>query len=328
MLTDGVLPVAPATEEEVRPLRWLIPGRVAAADDASELHAAIDTVLLLGRAAPCPAYGRSASGNFVVDRPLRRADRPALWEVQLVVDFLRYEHKVGRVVAIIAKPLSLADLCVECLTVADGTRKPSRPLAKRYVRALTREGERRIRRRGCSARGLLRKTLVHTAPMDAMPSILRDGALVSTASMTGGPTSIGAAIFREPDDYAEYVMFSSPGGFRGGISGEIVVNSRRIGEFWSYERAREGDYVPGVRMYFSRLRLEDHPAVCFDGVHGLKIRLRLDLAGNLLAVATGDASTAERCRSLRVPVLQSTARTPEEYVAESDRLFVASLGRI
>ena len=158
-----------------------------------------------------------------------------------------------------------------------------------------------------------------------MPGIVRDGAMRSTASMTGGAPPIGAIILKEPDDYAEYVMFNSPGGFRGGINGEIVVNSRRVGEFWSHERAREGDYVAGVRMYFSRRRLESHPAACYDGVHGLKIRDRLELAGNLLAIATADGKVAGACNGLRVPVLRAKGKTPEQYVADADRSFVRAM---
>jgi len=243
-----------------------------------------------------------------------------------VVDFLRYEHDVGRVVAIIARPSWLAQLCVECLAVAERSKGRRRHhLARQYERALRRDGEARIRRRGAKGSGLLRKTLVHTTSVDAMPGILRDGALRSTASMTGGALAIGAIILKEPDDYAEYVMFNSPGGFRGGINGEIVVNSRRIGEFWSHERAGKGDYVPGVRMYFSRPRLESHPAVCYDGVHGLKIRDRLELVGNLLAIATADGKVAGACNGLHVPVLRAKGKTPEHYVADADRSFVRAM---
>ena len=243
-----------------------------------------------------------------------------------MVDFLRYEHDVGRVVAIIARPSWLAQLCVECLAVAERSKGRRRHhLARQYERALRRDGEARIRRRGAKGSGLLRWVLLHTTSVDAMPSIVRDGALRSTASMTGAAPAVGAIVLKEPDDYAEYVMFNEPGGFRGGINGEIVVNSRRIGEFWSHERAREGDYVPGVRMYFSRRRLESHPAVCYDGVHGLKIRDRLELAGNLLAVATADTRIGELCRALRVPVLRAKGKTPEQYVADADRSFVRAM---
>jgi hypothetical protein len=307
-------------------LNWLIRGRVAVADDISHLPAPINTALLLGCAARGPAMGRSASGHWIMDHQLRRASRPALHEIQRVVDFLRYEHEVGRVVAIVARPAWLAQLCVECLAVAEksaGRRK--HPLAAQYERALRRDGEERIRRRGVKVSGMLGRVLVHTTSVDAMPGIVRDGALRSTASMTGGAPSIGAIFFKEPDDYAEYVMLNSPGGFRGGINGEIVVNSRRIGEFWSHERARDGDYVPGVRMYFSRRRLESHPAVCYDGVHGLKIRGWLDLVESLLAIATADRRAAQLCRSLHVPVLHAKGKTPERYVAEADRLFVAAV---
>jgi hypothetical protein len=307
-------------------VEWLIPGRVAPATDMAEVDDWAHTVWLLGRAARAPAYGRNSRGHFVVDRPLPRADRPGLHEIQSFVDFLRYEHAARRVVAIVAQPTLLAQVCVECLSVAEGWTMPqTQALTRHYAQALARDGEHGLRQRAGRLRGVLRRTLIHTTSAEAVPSIIRDGALKSSPLLRQGP-AVGAIFFKEPEDYADYVMFKSFGGYRGGITGEIVVNSRRVGEFWHPDRAAGGDYVPGVRLYFSRPRLECHPRVAFDGVHNLKVRGQLELAGHLMAVSTADSDVAGAATVLGVPVLQARADTPEQFVAKSDQLFLEAMG--
>ena len=302
-------------------VEWLIPGRVASANGVDEADDSVQTVLLLGRAARAPSYGRSPSGHFVVDRPLRRAEHPGLHEIQSFVDFLRYEDAARRVVAIVAKPAFLAQVCVECLSVAEGGAIPqTQALTRHYAQALARDGAHSLRRRAGRLRGVRRTTLIHTTSAEAMPSIIRDGALKSPP-LLGQGAALGAILFKEPDDYADYVMFNSFGGYRGGITGEIVVNSRRVGEFWHPDRAAAGDYVPGVRLYFSRARLERDPRATFDGVHGLKIRGQLELGGYLIGVATADADVAQAAEALGMPVLRARANTPEQFVEKSDQLF-------
>jgi len=301
-------------------LRWLIPGRVAAARDENDLDASINTILLIGR----DAFGRRPDGRWKIGRPISCPARPRLFDVQSIVDLLRYEWKMQRVVAIIGRPPSVADLYVECLGAAHGLPgAPRHRVARWYARALARDGEARIRRREARGHPLLRASLVHTTSTDALPAIVETGVLKSPALLRKGKrtASIGAKMFKEPADYADYVMFGWPTR----IGGEMVVNSRRLGHF--YGDRKDDNYIPGVRLYFSRERLESDAKVVFDGIHALKIRGQVPLAENLLAVATADTRAAAVSKALRVPVLRPRSRTPQRYVAESNRLFVRTMAR-
>ncbi len=303
-------------------MRWLIPGRVAAATEAEELPPSITTALRLGRAAPVRFVGRNPGGPWRIGLPLRDASRPSLQEMQNVVDLLRYERAMGRAVALISRPHWLTGLVVECLALAEGTRR--RPVCRRaawYAAARRRDGEMALRRRGGTDHPFLRKTLVHTTTAEAMSSVISSGALLSAAARRAGAggRSLGGILLGEPEDYDDYVMFSPPSG----IGGEMVANSQRLNRLW--DPSELADYLPGVRLYLNRPALELLPGTTFDGAHVLKVRGEVALAGALLAVASADAAVLTACVSLGVHLLRAKPKAPEGYVSESNRLVVDAM---
>ncbi len=173
-----------------------------------------------------------------------------------------------------------------------------------------------LRRRG-GDHPLLRKTLVHTTNSQAIPEIVKSGALLSTKLRRGAATgrSLGGVLLGEPEDYDDYVMFSPPSA----IGGEMVANAQRLGRLW--EPSAIGSYVPGVRLYFDRRKLEMLPGTTFDGVHALKVLGKVGLDDKLSAVASADPAVFRACSSLGVPLLRPKVKNSQDYVSESNRLF-------
>jgi hypothetical protein len=300
-------------------MRWLIPGRVAGAAEGDELPPSIATVVRLGRASPLRLVGRNPGGPWRIGLPLRSASRPSLQEVQNVVDLLRYEGAMGRAVALISRPGWLTALAVECLALAEGRRR--RPTCRRaawYAVARRRDGEMALRRRGGTDHPLLRRTLVHTTTAEAMALVVSSGALLSAAARRGraGGRGLGGVLLGEPVDYDDYVMFGPPSA----IGGELVANSQRLNRLW--DPSALDDYLPGVRLYFHRATLERLPGATFDGVHVLKVRGKVPLAGGLLAVASADAAVLTMCASLGGRLIRAKGKVPQDYVCESNRLLV------
>lgn len=304
---------------------WLLAQRAATAVSAAESGDSIPTVLFLGRGAKDHFVGRSASGHWTIGRPLHRPTRPALWEIQGIVDLLAYENRMGRPVAIIASPGPLADGSAECLAVSEGASCRRRsPLAARYAAALRRDGELRLRRRRRDGDPRLQRVVVHTTSLEALPGIVRARTLLSRSLLRErrrAHRSSSEELLKEPPDYADYVMFGSATV----TAGEVVVNSHRLGHF--YGERNDDDYVPGVRLFFDRRLLECHPGVTFDGLHPLKIQGRVDLGEALLAVAVADAALVSLCQRLGRALLFTGARTPSEYVTGTNDLVIRALQR-
>ena len=306
-------------------MRWLLAQRVATATSPVELDDSIRTILFLGRTAKHHFVGRSAGGHWTIGRPLHQPARPALWEVQGIVDLLSYEIRMGRPVAIIANPEWLADTAAECLAVSEGAacRRRSQ-LAAHYGAALWRDGPHRLRRRGREGHHKLRRLAVHTTSPEALPDIVRTRELLSRNLLRKkhrAHRSSSEALLREPPDYADYVILGSAAG----TAGEIVINSHRLGRFFGEEDADY--YVPGVRMFFDRRSLECHPSATFDGVHLLKIKDRLALGEALLAIAVSEQTLVSLCQQLGTALLCAEARTPSEYVAGTNDLVIRALRR-
>lgn len=203
-------------------------------------------------------------------------------------------------------------------SIVEGSRRrPTCRLVAWYAGARRQDGEMVLRRLGGRDHPLLRKVLIDTTTAEALPDIVRSGALLRVMARTAKASgrSLGRVLLGEPEDYDDYVMFSPPSA----TGGEMVAHSQRLGRLW--EPSEVGSYVPGVRLYFDRRNLEMLPGTTFDGVHVLKVLGKVELDDRLSAVASADPEVLRNCISLGVRLLCAKARNPQDYVSESNRLL-------
>lgn len=146
--------------------------------------------------------------------------------------------------------------------------------------------------------------LVHSTPAANWASIRRDGMLKSWNRLKDQgrireELPVGSKL-GDPADFRDYIMFG------GGVTGEIVVNSRQNGKIVMDENA---EYVPGARLYFDAGKMADDGLLIRDGCH-LKVKDELPLEPYLIWAATWETA------GLAGPV-----STPKRFAEASDRQF-------
>lgn len=146
--------------------------------------------------------------------------------------------------------------------------------------------------------------LVHSTPMNNWIQIKCDGMLKSwnilkaeKAIAEKQPIGIWLG---DPTDFSDYIMFG------GGITGEIVVNSKQQGKIVMDENA---EYLTGARLYFDAKRMAQDGLLIRDGCH-LKVKDRLPLEPYLIWAATWETTG-----------LASQVSTPKIYAEQADRQF-------
>ena len=82
----------------------------------------------------------------------------------------------------------------------------------------------------------------------------------------------------DPADFSDYIMFG------GGVTGEIVVNSKQQGKIIMDINA---EYQTGARLYFDAKSVAQDGLLVRDGCH-LKVKDIMPLEPNLLFAATWD----------------------------------------
>ena len=146
--------------------------------------------------------------------------------------------------------------------------------------------------------------LVHSTPMNSWKQIKRDGMLKSwnilkTQKVITEEQPIGIQL-GDPTDFSDYIMFG------GGVTGEIVVNSKQQGKIVMDTNAK---YLTGARLYFDGKRIAQDGLLVRDGCH-LKVKDMLPLRPYLIWVATWE--TIE---------LESQVSTPKIFAEQADRKF-------
>jgi hypothetical protein len=172
---------------------------------------------------------------------------------QRLADFLAYETAHGRAVIVSCPPGGDAQSFVQEALVATGELPDVRPDDPRW--------------------------LVHSTRAEAWPAIRECGELRAAAQQGESRLGVGqVADFREPDDYAEYVML----GTVDSTASEAVVASRAAGRM-----VLDPDipYAPGLRLYFDAHAIIRDGRATRDGLHPLKIRERLPLVPYLVCAA-------------------------------------------
>ncbi len=146
--------------------------------------------------------------------------------------------------------------------------------------------------------------LVHSTPLDSWEQIKRDGMLKSwnvlkTEKVIHEERPIGIRL-GDPVDFSDYIMFG------GGVTGEIVVNSKQQGKI---VMDTDAEYLTGARLYFDAKRMAQDGLLVRDGCH-LKVKDRLPLEPYLIWAATWETVG-----------LASQVSTPKVFAERADRQF-------
>lgn len=146
--------------------------------------------------------------------------------------------------------------------------------------------------------------LVHSTPMSCWEQIKRDGMLKSWNLLKAEKTineeyPIGIHL-GDPADFSNYIMFG------GGVTGEIVVNSKQQGKIVMDVNA---EYMTGARLYFDAKRIAQDGLLVRDGCH-LKVKDTLPLTPYLIWAATWDTIG-----------LPSQLSVPRIFAEQSDKQF-------
>lgn len=146
--------------------------------------------------------------------------------------------------------------------------------------------------------------LIHSTPMANWELIKRDGMLKSWNQLKAEKSiveeqPIGIKV-GDPLDFSDYIMFG------GGITGEIVVNSKKQGKIVMDENA---EYLTGARLYFDAKRMAQDGLLVRDGCH-VKVKDTLPFKPYLIWAATWD-----------IIGLPSQTSTPTIFARQADKQF-------
>lgn len=146
--------------------------------------------------------------------------------------------------------------------------------------------------------------LVHRTAMNSWKQIERDGMLKSwnilkTEKVITEEQPIGIQL-GDPMDFSDYIMFG------GGVTGEIVLNSKQQGKIIMDTNA---EYLTGARLYFDAKRMAQDGLLVRDGCH-LKVKHRLPLEPYLIWIATWETIG-----------FASQVSTPKIFAEQADRQF-------
>jgi len=150
--------------------------------------------------------------------------------------------------------------------------------------------------------------LIHSTPMNNWEQIKHDGMLKSWNILKSEK-----AIFEERPigtllgdtvDFSDYIMFG------GGITGEIVVNSKQQGRI---VMDSDAEYLTGARLYFDAKRMAQDGLLVRDGCH-LKVKDMLPLKPYLIWHATWETIG-----------LASQVSTPKIFAEQADKRFQSML---
>lgn len=148
------------------------------------------------------------------------------------------------------------------------------------------------------------KVLIHSTTLENWDRIQMDGCLKSWNRLKSENADyedkpIGAAL-GDPAEFSDYIMFG------GGVTGEIVVNSKQKGKIVMDTAA---EYLTGARLYFDFERIAADGLLIRDGVH-VKVRDILPLKPYLLWAATWETVGLANRKS-----------TPKKFAEMADTQF-------
>lgn len=150
--------------------------------------------------------------------------------------------------------------------------------------------------------------LIHSTPLNSWKKIERDGMLKSW-NMLKAEKAIAeeqpiGILLGDPTDFSDYIMFG------GGVTGEIVVNSRQQGKIVMDTNT---EYLTGARLYFDTKKIAQDGLLVRDGCH-LKVKDTLPLSPYMIWAATWEDVG-----------LTSRISTPARFSERADKQFQAIL---
>ena len=180
------------------------------------------------------------------------------WEIQTVLDFIKYEASNGRACKIKAKPEIMERIESYRSVYEKGVRvSPPKKLEE------------------CTAcpkyRGCMTDYVCHTTSVENAIKILNTRKLlspvlsrnISATELTKEPRNAA----NDPEDYFHYIMFA----WGNCQAGDRLVMERKLGRFPDDDDLSV-HFMPGVRFYFRYSELTKHPNTTFEGVLPFKIR--------------------------------------------------------
>ena len=180
------------------------------------------------------------------------------WEIQTILDFIRYESDHGRTCGIEAEKSILRAIDAYRASYEKGNRiTPPEKIAE------------------CTAcpkyKGCMTDLVCHTSPVESAIRILDCGSLLSpvrsrnkTAAELKAETRNAA---NDPEDYFEYIMFA----WGNCQAGDRLVMERKLGRFPD-EKDLSDNFTPGIRFFFTSNTLILHPNAVQEGVLPLKVK--------------------------------------------------------
>ena len=179
------------------------------------------------------------------------------WEIQNILDFIKYESDNGRSCDIEAEE---SIICVIEDYRANKTEDRLLPPSK-----ITE----------CTAcpkyKGCMTDLVCHTSSLKDAISILNCGSLLSAVLARKKSAKELKAESRnaanDPDDYFDYIMFA----WGNCQAGDRLVMERKLGRFPDENDLSRG-FEPGVRFFFRYKDIITHPNAVFDGVLPVKVK--------------------------------------------------------
>ena len=191
-------------------------------------------------------------------KKLSRYPQITAWEIQTVLDFIRYETSNGRTCEIEAEK-EILDAIGHYKQAYDQGIRIQPPLKIEECTACP------------GYKGCMTDYVCHTSPVENAVQILECGRLLSPVAarkMSAAELQKEARnAANDPQDYFEYIMFA----WGNCQAGDRLVMERKLGRFPDEKDLSEG-FTPGVRFFFRYNDLIHHPGAVFEGVLPLKIR--------------------------------------------------------
>lgn len=142
--------------------------------------------------------------------------------------------------------------------------------------------------------------LVHSTSIENWYQIQKDGMLKSWNKLNIPEKEPIGKQLGDPVHFSDYVMFG------GGVSGEIVVNSKQSGKI---VMDIDAEYKTGARLYFDAKKIAKDGLIVRDGAH-IKVKDCLPLEPYLIWTATWDKVG-----------LESQISTPRIFSTRADIVF-------
>ena len=203
-------------------------------------------------------YEFSECWDGVFYKKLSRYPHITAWEIQSVLDFVRYEESNGRTCRIEAAKDILEAIEAYRETYERGVRIPPPEKIEECTACL-------------KYHGCMTDLIVHTTSAENAAKILDSGSLLSPVRARKLSARELAQEERnaahDPEDYFETIMFA----WGNCQAGDRLVMERKLGRFPNEKDLREA-FEPGVRFYFRYEELLTHPNAVSDGVLPLRIK--------------------------------------------------------